>query len=288
MEAVSSEQAEQQPSGFDWIDIYYEIAKKLMDFRTNRKPLLTLIAQMKASGLKVIPLVDRDNEKNIEQEDIDPFTFFSNWNRNMTVDNRVAILKYLKSEWKLEASLPRGFWGIPIMQAQNAWFMAYKKDRKDADIESLWDLFERIQLKKDISGAFNHCIQIRQAGPYRLTIGMFWVAPLEYLSLDEKMRTYLLKKHIASEDDMDVRTSNYDGYSRVITAVAEAFPGKSFPEISLDAEEQLEEQPVPGTDMTNENSTFFHVSKNTILYGPPGTGKTFRTKGFAVELIENG
>jgi hypothetical protein len=29
-------------------------------------------------------------------------------------------------------------------------------------------------------------------------------------------------------------------------------------------------------------------SKNTILYGPPGTGKTYKTKKYAVEVIENG
>ena len=27
-------------------------------------------------------------------------------------------------------------------------------------------------------------------------------------------------------------------------------------------------------------------SKNTILYGPPGTGKTYKTKKYAVEVIE--
>jgi len=33
--------------------------------------------------------------------------------------------------------------------------------------------------------------------------------------------------------------------------------------------------------------TLLESKKQIILYGPPGTGKTYKTKKYAVELIEN-
>jgi hypothetical protein len=35
----------------------------------------------------------------------------------------VAILQELKKEWQLKADVPTDFDGLPLMNAQNSWFM---------------------------------------------------------------------------------------------------------------------------------------------------------------------
>jgi hypothetical protein len=67
---------------FTWVPIYEEAARKIMKFENRHDELLKLLRELRAKGLKVIQLNDRDaDEKVIPLAEIDPFTFFVSCNR---------------------------------------------------------------------------------------------------------------------------------------------------------------------------------------------------------------
>jgi 5S rRNA maturation endonuclease (ribonuclease M5) len=46
---------------FTWIPLYSEIARKVLEFENRQSELLGLLSQLRADGLKVILLTDRDS-----------------------------------------------------------------------------------------------------------------------------------------------------------------------------------------------------------------------------------
>jgi 5-methylcytosine-specific restriction protein B len=115
---------------FTWIPLYSEIARKVLEFESRQSELLGLLGQLRADGLKVILLTDRDASGNeIPLEGIDPFTFFASFNRTSSVSGRQAILAKIKAAWQLSAAVPDDFDGIPIANAQNSWAFAFLADR---------------------------------------------------------------------------------------------------------------------------------------------------------------
>jgi len=110
------------PEKFTWIPIYQEIAAKLLSYKNNRKELINIVKQLGDNYVKTISLTDRDeNDKEIDLEDIDPFTFMSNFNRGLKDEHRISMLKKLKEIWNLHSSLPEEFTGIPVLFIAKGW-----------------------------------------------------------------------------------------------------------------------------------------------------------------------
>src|SRR5208283_4959975 len=119
---------------FTWIPLYEEMARKILEFEDRQAELLALLQELRAEGLKVIQLNDRDaSGKVIPLAEIDPFTFFSSFNRTSSVSGRQAILQRIKKAWKLSAPVPQDFDGIPLANAQNSWAFAYAADCEPTD-----------------------------------------------------------------------------------------------------------------------------------------------------------
>ena len=94
---------------FTWIPLYSEIARKVLEFENRQSELLDLLGQLKADGLKVIALTDRDaSKKEIPLEGIDPFTFFASFNRTSSVSGRQAILAKMKDAWPTRRTTKTG------------------------------------------------------------------------------------------------------------------------------------------------------------------------------------
>jgi 5-methylcytosine-specific restriction enzyme B len=181
---------------FDWVPFYQELANKLVPYRDRQKELIQFLEELRAQGATVTPLQDNDGSgKRFLLGEIDPFTFFATFNRQMTDDKRIQILKATKRRFGVAAPLPTGFSGIPIVSAQNSWFFAYQPERKRDDVERLWGVFvralERSPLKdEDFGRAFNKALQVRYTN-LNLTMGLFWIRPHTFLALDRKNREYL-------------------------------------------------------------------------------------------------
>ena len=180
---------------FTWIPFYEEFATKLLDYKNRRKELLEIIKMCFEDLPFEYPFKEHGQE---DYDDIDPFTIFGSFNKNMRDENRIIIANKYKKAFSIESDLPRDFTGIPVLMPLSAWFFAYKANRSENDIDNLWQLFETAlaladgdtSKEKDFIDIYNQVITQRQV-KWNITIGLYWVRPKTFLSLDSVSRAYL-------------------------------------------------------------------------------------------------
>jgi len=264
---------------FTWVPIYKEIAEKILAYRDKQKDLIDILRSLSQRGIPTISLND-ENPKgtNISLTEIDPFTFFSNFNRHITEDNRIKILKELKGYFNLNSGIPEDFNGIPVVRALKSWFFSYRYDRKEDDIKKLWRLFEEAVRSNILPNTFNNALKIKQVGPANITMGLFWINPEKFLPCDKNTKKYLGLKIQEKEE------FNFDMYQKILAKAQDKFTGESFYQISYDAWKD----PPPKEEIQDIQSLSDLLDKyrNLILYGPPGTGKTYKAKELLKVFLE--
>ena len=220
---------------FSWIPIYSEIARKVLEFEARQGELLELLNRLQKGGLKVGFFNDYDAEgKRFALAEMDPFTFFSTFNRNQTFETRRSIVVAIKSEWNLESPAPQDFDGIPQANAQNSWYFSYKKSREPHAVPLLWRAAREAcssTFRDYDAKLFDETLNIRCVGLAKLTFGLFWLNPRGFLCYDANTRDLLSDSGVAP-----VTTKNAAGYFDWVNRVVEA-RGEDFPQISVDAYE---------------------------------------------------
>jgi 5-methylcytosine-specific restriction protein B len=220
---------------FSWIPIYSELAKKLLTYREKQSELIELVKGFKAQGLPVGSTTDTDvNNQKIPLAEMDPFTFFGYFNRPIKDENRFKMLTQLKTSLQLAADVPTDFEGVPLVPAQNAWFFPWKYKRKPDDIPSLWDLASAVvntdpeHLQSEL---FKRCLDIHAVGMAKLTMGMFWLNPLNYIALDTNNSALFAKRGISCA------VQDFNMYLTMLEAVKSKL-GTNYAEISRSAFEE--------------------------------------------------
>lgn len=267
---------------FTWVPIYKELGRKLLEYRDKQKELLRLWDDIRAKG---VPFPGPDKH-------IDPFTFFAGFNRGTKDEHRITALAHLRQALKLVAEVPSDFAGIPIVDPRGSWFYSSLSPTIPEDVAAHWRLAGSV-----VSGPpesipddyFAKSRQVFKVGTAKITMGMFWLNPTDYIALDGKNETLFEKNGI------DCTVKNKSDYVRLILEV-KARLGSDFPEISNRAYElskgpmppppQNPPTPTPGKKQVATHKPEPSVAVNEILYGPPGTGKTFSTIRRSVELAE--
>ena len=171
---------------FTWIPFYKELAQKLLNYRNNRAQLVNWIYDNLQGYVNHL----KDGPDGSRVADIDPFSVFSIFNRGLTDKNRGLICSIFKASMNIEAPIPEDYQGIPIVNAMQSNFMAFEKDRKDGDVERLWDVFADAVTDKSIEKSYDS-LKDQYLIKYNLTIGLFWVRPDRFLPLDGNCRDYL-------------------------------------------------------------------------------------------------
>src|SRR6056297_3125324 len=206
-------------SNFTWIPIYKEIASNLIEYKDRQDELLELIRKWSDIGLKTLSLSDKDeNEQAIPLTEIDPFSFFANWNRGGD-KNRLNILRELKKEWDLKSHLPEDFDGIPLSFTLLSWFFPYKKERAAEDVPKLWGLFiESVKHETISEDLYEYCSSIKGV-KNRITTGLSWIRPSDYLSIDSTMRAFfdIHETNVV----LGVKRVDFSTYKTVMTQVKE-------------------------------------------------------------------
>jgi len=269
---------------FTWIPIYKEIANKLLSYKNNRKELIEIVEELGDNYIKTISLTDRDeNDEVIELEDIDPFTFMSNFNRGLKDEHRISMVEKLKEIWKLHSSLPEEFTGVPVLFIAKGWLFSYKKERNENDIDKLWQLFEEAVKAESIHDinkeSFNDCLQIKGVKA-NITIGLYWIKPDMFIPLDNYTQNYL-KNNFNITHNLNIEQILYQGYLSLIQEIKQK-TSKPFYKISYNAWLAKGGEEQEGEKIEDEKK----FPLNLILYGPPGTGKTFQTVNYALSIIE--
>ena len=180
---------------FGWIDFYSEFASKLLSFKNDRKTLISKInAVYAAIDMKVPKLESGD-----EIIDIDPFTVFGLFNKGITNANRIAIIGSIAKEFAVEAKVPDNFDGIPVLNNLKATFYGFKDDRKEDDIDNIWNVFEAAlalaaedneENRQEFSKLYD-LVHDQLCIRWNLTMGLYWIRPYCFINLDSRNRWYL-------------------------------------------------------------------------------------------------
>ena len=181
---------------FTWIPIYQELAHQLAGWENRQEELIAFLEKLRAEGHVITPLQDKDAEgARFLLREIDPFTFFGVFNRRIGYNHRLAILSQIKRHFGLQSDLPDDFNGVPVLNNMRSWFFPNQMLRDASDIKSLWQVFqlalgENPLANKEFLQAFDTALKVKQTN-VNLTMGLFWIRPDTFLSLDQSNREYV-------------------------------------------------------------------------------------------------
>ena len=282
---------------FNWGDIYEEFATKLLEYKNDRKNLISKLQNV----YEEIDMKLSKMESNGEILDIDPFTIFGLFNKGITDDNRKRILGEIAKQFNLKNKVPFSFGGIPLVNNLRSTFFNFAEERGENDINNLWEVFESAIRYADnptqgnklkIESTYNNVI--KQKGiQWNITMGLYWIRPNTYINLDSKNREFIIKQKILPEQfikevNQFKNVPNGEQYIQLCDLLLEKIKDgqygyRDFKELSFIAYERN----MSVDTVTQHNTQNTDIAKNTILYGPPGTGKTYNTVMYAVAIIEN-
>ena len=264
---------------FTWIPFYKEFAEKLLQFQTDRKKLLKLIYNNRATLL--VDYLHDEGGKDDLFTDIDPFTTFGIFNRS--VKKRIRYAKLFKKLLNISADVPSDFVGIPVLDNRKSHFFGFKRDREDNDIDNLWNLFVKVVKKKNFENEYNKVIR-QYAIRVNITMALFWIRPEDFLAFDSTNRAYLKEQYGVI---LPNKAPEYSEYMSILDDIKEkmkkgVIKEKTFYELSANANNG-------GLDDVEWYDYWvltWKRRKNVVLYGAPGTGKTYDVPEFAVRLCD--
>ena len=208
----------------NWVDFYKEFANKLLEFKNKRKELIEII---KSTPNINFPKID----------DIDPFTVFGLLN-GQGWDFRENMIKYISEKFKITSKLTGFYWASPYYFNFNRTFYNPSKNDKN-DIENLWIFFEmainyadnnNIENKEKFIKAYNVAKDIK-GNKWKLTIGLHWIRPFNYINLDITSRRYIIENNIIPDYAnylSDNSTINGEEYLQICDKLIEAIKNDKY------------------------------------------------------------
>ena len=235
---------------FNWTRFYEAAADKLLTFRNRREELISGIHAIasKVEGLSNLQDQFGDGSSG-PLKDICPFTVMGIFNRGITDANRKAIASELATLLGVSESVPDSFEGIPTLNNQKSWFFGYDNKRQPDDIDTLWEAFARAiafaesddaDARSAFITAYDNATQRFGVG-WNLTMGLYWVRPWNFPTLDGQSQRYISKKlNIQIGMNGPKGRCNASDYLSVLDTLEarfqeDAYPVHSFPELSLAA-----------------------------------------------------
>lgn len=258
---------------FKWAEFYEEIANALSSYRNGRAHLVEWVkATANRHGLSYIEGKDLD--------DVDPFTVMGMFNRGMTDENRKKVALDLASLLDIKVTVPDSFEAIPILNNQKSWFFADKGTRNDNDIDNLWSLFEEAKCFADETTESDskfitlyNRVAAQKGIRWNLTMGLYWIRPWFYPTLESQTREYLSSLSIKPELNGPKKSCSGNDYlllrDNLISRFAEeAFPVHSFPELSLHAWQKPTQKKV-GKTTTWKNAVLSRIKDLCLSKSSP-------------------
>lgn len=264
---------------FTWVPLYKELAKALLRYKNDRKPLVDWIYSelgkiTRSDGKSLVEYLHQQDHSRIV--DIDPFSIYGIFNRSLTWSNRTELLRKFKEYFGLASDIPTDFDGIPILDARRSFFFSWYEDN-DKIIKDQWALFEKVVNNEDCEKEYNQVLDNGMA-KYSLTMTLFWIAPDRFLALDSRNRNYL-ELYGYPLDYPDLR---YKDYISILERVKNDINNgklkvQSFIDLSYDAWIKSTESPCVWM-WSGDEKTF---TQNTLKVGSSGKGidyPSFKTK----------
>jgi 5-methylcytosine-specific restriction protein B len=312
---------------FTWVAYYQELANRLLEYKSNRTELVKGIYE-NISEIGYLKDEYPDGRKG-RLEDICPFSVFGIFNRGIGIEKRNKVVLEFKSWLGISAEVPKDFEGVPVLSSLQSMFFRFANERGADDIDKLWAVFSAAISMADselpegtekFSLAYD-AVKSVSGVAWNLTMGLFWIRPWDYPTLDSNSRVYIQER---CKLGIPKTLPESAAYLELTAQLSDGFqsghlPVKSFLELSHEAWKwkptdssppDLEVDKVPPEDW--EVSPVFlpysisdivgegcfipekeleqyldrlRTKKNLILQGPPGTGKTWLARKLAMALV---
>lgn len=170
---------------FSWVETHKQLANYLKNQQNNQKGLIDLLRNVGIS-----PFNDKSKKGDFDTtlDEIDPFTFFC-YIHKYGSDKRISILQSLAE--KLNLFSPTGDFGIPSSQPQRVWLFPYKYLRKNNEVARLWSFFNKAIERSLTDEDFEDVLTIPNVGKIKLTEGLFYIKPKDYLPINGPTIPYI-------------------------------------------------------------------------------------------------
>jgi 5-methylcytosine-specific restriction protein B len=236
---------------FNWTNFYEAVADKLLTFRNRRDELIAgihAIAQ-KVDCMSILNDQYKEGVPGGPLKDICPFTAMGIFNRGITDANRKTIASELASLLGVSVPVPDSFEGIPVLNNQRTWYFGYSYKRQPDDIDTLWEAFAQAiafaesddaEARSAFVSAYDNATQRHGVG-WNLTMGLYWIRPWNFPTLDGQSQRYISKKlNIQIGMNGPKGRCNATDYLAVLDTLEarfqeDGYPVHSFPELSLAA-----------------------------------------------------
>jgi hypothetical protein len=207
---------------FTWVKTHLELAKYLRNFNNKQIELIDLLKSAGVTGFS-----DKDlNNKNIDLQEIDPFTFFC-YIYKYGDQRRLEILQSIAT--LLHLHHPDDERGIPSSNAQKVWLFPYKEARTNNEIERLWSFFYSV-LDDDINNeSFADLLDIKGVAKTKLTEALFNVNPEKYFPINAPTKSYL--KEVFG---INPQFETFGDYKQILNQI-QSKSDKPFYQLSYDA-----------------------------------------------------
>ena len=235
---------------FEWTKFYENFADKLLEHKDDRTQLMRAVHELPDKCDGISPLMDQLPDGTRQPlEDICPFTIFALFNRGIKDTNRTAIAKELANFLGVKTPVPNDFEGIPTVNNMKTWFFENKRNRGENDIDTLWTLFataiesannSESDTNTALTKAYDDASKCLGTG-WNLTMGLYWIRPWKYLTLDSLSQIYITKELglVIGKNGAKGRASgnDYFGLARNLEDrfQEDGYPVHSFPDLSLAA-----------------------------------------------------
>jgi hypothetical protein len=204
---------------YSWIPFFKEFCQKLLAYENHQKDLVQIL-----QDLSIVGMNDRDGDNSFLLQEIDPFTFIACLHK-FGDTRRIQLANEVGKTLGLQIQPITDVKGVPTAQPQRSWFFPYKSERKDTDIPLLWTLFKEALTNKVSKENFENVLKIKTVGKTKLTQGLFWVNPENFLPIDAHTKPYLGNLSIKTDFD------SWEEYQSILLEVKDKIK-KSFYEIS--------------------------------------------------------
>jgi 5-methylcytosine-specific restriction protein B len=219
--------------------------------RDRQTELIDVLLRVGINGLH-----DETKPGKRKQLDVmDPFTFFCYIYKHRG-SKRVEVLQKVAKE--MNVFIPDDDSGIPAVNALLTCMFPYEYQRKNNEINRLWDFFEHLLQDKVTDAEFISILEIRGISFAKITEGMFNIFPEKYLPINGPTKAYL--KGVLN---IDPKFSNYTEYLDILHKV-QSKKDLPFYELSYESWKWNSEQ--VGDTMNNTEDK----KVNYWLYAPGG------------------
>jgi 5-methylcytosine-specific restriction protein B len=236
---------------FVWTTFFQAVADALLSYRSDRATLIAGLQDI-ATRVDVLDYLNKDQYADGGQgfvRDICPFTVMGSFNRGITDVNRKQLAGELARLLDVSEPVPPSFEGVPLLNNLKSWFFPFENKRSSDHIDKLWTVFaaaiDHAASDDDFKStgfveAFD-AINGQLGVGWNLTMGLYWIRPWSFVTLDGNSRRLIEEKLLAGIGKSGPnRRCNAAEYLTLIDMLEQRFQEPSylvhsFPELSQEA-----------------------------------------------------